>query len=177
MEYGSEAEMSYGDYGSDFDVNEYGDYGSDFDVNEYGEYGSDYGSDYGSQDDAGTVDEWESLEYVSEDEYANTFAQVQTSESSESGDESSECSNSDSCTTDGPHALAQEEGSEWELNTEELEELVDEVCGDAESTDEYLECACEVAGFGCTDDEGSDGDDFDLSPEEAMFVSLVCGLP
>ena len=53
MEYGSEAEM---EYGSDAEMS-YGD---------YGDYG-DYGSDYGSQDDAGTVDEWESIEYVSEE--------------------------------------------------------------------------------------------------------------
>ena len=79
--------------------------------------------------------------------------------------------------------LAQEEGSEWELDTAELEELVDEVCGDAESTDEYLECACEVAG-GCTDDEGSDDDDLSLTPSEEAeaeafegAIAEACGEP
>ena len=164
MEYGSEAEMSYGDYGSDFDVNEYGDYGSDFDVNEYGEYGSDYVSDYGSQEDAGTVDEWESLEYVSEDEYANTFAQVQTSESSESGDETSECTTNDSSCSDEStttNGLAQVQSSDddWVLSDKEwLEALksLKEFCGAPidEDDEDWYECMCYfVSGYIDLDDE------------------------
>ena len=142
MEYGSEAEM---EYGSDAEMS-YGD---------YGDYG-DYGSDYGSQDDAGTVDEWESIEYVSEDEYANTFAQVQTSESDEDSSES--CWTGDtSCQEDAANGLAQEEtGSdddELDLDTEDEQalEAAAEICGEPEDSDDedWLDCFCEIVG--CSD--------------------------
>ena len=85
--------------------------------------------------------------------------------------------------------------SEWEPDTAELEELVDEVCGDAESTDEWLECVCEVAG-GCSDlDDDAivelaqeesdseweyDSEDFDsddLDSEDWEALADVCGEP
>ena len=146
MEYGSEAEM---EYGSDAEM----EYGSDAEMS-YGDYG-DYG-DYGSQDDAGTVDEWESIEYVSEDEYANTFAQVQTSESDEDSSES--CWTGDtSCQEDAANGLAQEEtGSDDDVSLtpseEEAAEALLSACGEPEDSDdeEWGECFCDFIG-GCSD--------------------------
>ena len=149
MDYGSEAEM---EYGSDAEM----DYGSDAEM-EYGEYG-DYGSDYGSQD--GTVDEFATIEYESE-EYAGTFAQVQTSESDE--DSSDSCWPDDtSCQEDYANGLAQEEtGSDdddlsltpsEEAEVEAEAEALYDACGEPVDSDDedWGECFCDFIG-GCTD--------------------------